>query len=254
LTLPIFLSFILLFFFLLLFFIKTWEKLILSKLDWDVNLVIPQDYLEPVCRQLDLPASPETPANWAESHVKNELLKNASLASLIVQRTPHDFCRRNSPRLVASASIILAIKACQSSRTKSGEESPAHENDLLWTLPPALRQRLCLSSLEDASKLKDCLNEMETVLLNYLQKSPSDGATCSGNVTPPRTKSATNSPFKVCNSSTPKSCRFPLRENSNVPIPAFRIRLSHSQSQANEDENQTQVSQFSFFKQLFLLR
>ena len=191
----------------------------LSKLNWDVNLVVPHDYLKPVFRLLQMTTSDRLPhlhPQTADSHaqVKNEsMLGNAELAAALVHRSSQfGFC--HPPRAVASASIILAIRTCQSKEEEILEE----EN-----LKRFLRQRLCL----DETDLKDCCDQMEKLLWSELPKSPAGNTKSSPekSVTPPAPPSSTSSPFKICSSSTPKRSRLPLRDGSNLPAESFRRRL-----------------------------
>ena len=139
--------------------------------------------------------------------VKNDVVVvgNAETAATLVYRSSQ-FGFRHPPRSVASASIILAIRACQSSEEGAGSSS----TPLDWPrlLSPGLRQRLCLTTAEDEDELRDCCNEMETLLWNDMPKSPSQKkdetaatsrtlATGQTPVTPPPPLSANSSPFKI---------------------------------------------------------
>jgi len=200
----------------------------LSKLKWDVNLVVPHDYLEPVYRLLLMlqqedkkietdhgeessahlhGMTPDRSCSSPPPDVKNDVVVvgNAEMAATLVYRSSQ-FGFRHPPRSVASASIILAIRACQSSEEGAGSTP----TPLDWSrlLSPGLRQRLCLTTAEDEDELRDCCNEMEKLLWNDLPKSPSQKkdetaatsiTTAKGHtpVTPPPSLSSNSSPFKI---------------------------------------------------------
>jgi len=199
---------------------KTWEKLVLTKLDWNVSLVVGEDYLLPVSCQL---WTGQTYSIKSEDLI-NEIVKNATVAIVFVERTSQNFCRKyTSPRLVSCASILLAVKACQSSQEKRAEEK---------VLSVELLQRLGYCSDEDLAALKTCSDELEAILMKYVEEqcqSPAGESAAVGTSTPPQTHSAGSSPFKICSSSTPKGLRYPLRDGSNIPVPRFRLRLSSNQ-------------------------
>ena len=195
----------------------------LSKLNWDVNLVVPHDYLKPVFRLLQMatndrpphlhPQTPDRHPPLFDAEKNESVLGNAELAASLAHRSSQ-FGYSHPPRAVASASIILAIRTCQSKE----EETLKEDN-----LERFLRQRLCL----DETDLKDCCNQMETLLWSELPKSPAGNTKSSPEkiVTPPAPPSSSSSPFKICSSSTPKRSRLPLRDGSNLPVESFRRRL-----------------------------
>lgn len=210
------------------FFTQIWEKLILSKLNWDVNLVVPNDYLSPVLRQLQVDVvDVVVDADNDDKDVKNELLRDVEIVASLVHRSAQ-FTARHPPRLVASASILLAIRECQSrgSKSSSGEESLAHFSNVLSS---NLRRGLSLTTPQDELDLKNCLEEMVALLWKDLPKSPPEKTKedqVSSPVkfgTPPGAYSAGSSPFKISSASTPKRSRLPLRDGSNLPT--FRRRL-----------------------------
>ena len=220
-------------------------------------MVVPHDYLDPLIRLIQSQTSKtskmttETPqidshvqTSYSESptpdlddsDLKNELLRNAELAASLVYRSS-TFGFRHPPRSVASASIFLAIKSRQSREEEKGEESKIQFSDFL---SPALRQRLCLTSPEDEKDLKDCLSEMESLLLNDLQKCQSEKEESKDEDspvkfgTPPKPQSTGSSPFKISSASTPKRSRLPLKDGSNLPVTTFRRRLQQQVKQLNQ--------------------
>lgn len=228
-----------LFIFSLLFSVmKTWEKLILSKLDWNVSLVVAEDYLQPVSRQLRVG---QTSSITSEDLI-NEIVKNATVAIVFVERTSQDFCRKYvSPRLVSCAGIILAVRACQSSTEKAESGKTAEEK----VLSEEVMHRLGFRSDGDVAALKTCSDDLESILMKYVEEqrqiqsqSPGEGTTTPP--PPPQTHSAGSSPFKICSSSTPKRLRYPLRDGSNIPVPRFRLRLGNS-LQGQEVEGEPRV-------------
>jgi hypothetical protein len=231
---------------------KTWEKLILSKLNWNVSLVVAEDYLDPVSRQLRVG---QTSNSITSEDLINEIVKNATVAIVFVERTNQDFCRKYvSPRLVSCASIILAARACQSSAEKAESGKRVEEK----VLSEDLMHRLGFRSEDAVAALKTCSDDLESILMKYVEEqrqiqslSPAEGAT----TPPPQTHSASSSPFKICSSSTPKSLRYPLRDGSNIPVPRFRLRLGNSLQEVEGEQrvwlssrhNLSKLEQRTFF-------
>ena len=101
-----------------------------------MNLVVPQDYLLPVVHQIPV----------ARDDLKNDLVRNSELAATRVHRSAA-FTARHPPRLVASASILLALRECQSRPVEGGAEGagpgPA-EAQLVESLSQDLQRWLSL--------------------------------------------------------------------------------------------------------------
>ena len=185
--------------------------------------MVPQDYLLPVVHQIPV----------GRDDLKNDLVRNSELAATLVHRSAA-FTARHPPRLVASASILLALRECQSRPVEGGAEGagpgPA-EAQLVESLSQDLQRWLSLEVAGFEPRLSGCLEEMEALLLKDLPKSPEEkspeAVPASSPVkfgSPPGTSS---SPFKISSASTPKRSRLPLRDGSNLPTSSYRRRLQH---------------------------
>jgi len=164
--------------------------------------------------------------------LKNDLvIKNSELAATLVHRSSR-FTARHPPRLVASASILLALRECQSRLVEGVAEGAwqiSAESNSVDSLSRDLQRWLSLEIAGFESRHGDCLDEMETLLLKDLPKSPAEKSPevvpVSSPVkfgTPP---GASSSPFKISSASTPKRSRLPLRDGSNLPLSSYRRRL-----------------------------
>lgn len=153
--------------------LKAWEMLVLSKLNWDVNLVIALDYLEPVLQSLWPQAESTTLSTTTDS---NEL-KECS---------------------------VLCCRASQSATFRS-HFSPKTVALSVWHKP------------------------ISKEILAWLEVSQEKIDQCTKALFP---LTPTVSPFKVESSSTPKSSRIPLRDNS-IEVINIRRRLTSLNTSTN---------------------
>ena len=197
--------------------LQAWEQLVLTKLDWQINLVVPQDYFDLLLQEIspaktknplqDVPLSrePATPPTAHDNQLDDLKTDAALICSVCCQSAQ---ISRNPPRLLAFCALLIAAKQY---------EFPGVEGEV------EMRRTLRVLLLKEEPKsVKDLMLKVQELVCKVLPLSRENSPTKRSYASVLKGQSPE---FKITTSSTPKS-KLPLKESTNVELKARRRLIS----------------------------
>jgi len=138
-----------------------WELLVLSRLKWDLAAITPNDFVNPLLRRL----SP-----WTKG--KETIIKRHTQTFIALCAADFKFSM-NPPSMVAAACMLTAIMGLKTSPSSPSSSCGMSRSGSQWQLQQAIQLRLNQITGIEVDCLRECQEQIETLIASHVPKDPS---------------------------------------------------------------------------------